>query len=111
MNIQPTPAALPVLIEVKKAQAVVEGSVEKMVRVRNTSGVEPSSKKIVSSPPEINGENISLDFSVDPTTGERVVRILDKKTGELIRQVPPEELLQVMAALRALKGLLLSTKS
>lgn len=111
MNIQPTPAALPVLIEVKKAQAVVEGSLEKMVRVSGPSEVEQASKEIVSSPPEINGQNIALDFSVDPRTGERVVRILDKKTGELIREVPPEEVLQVMAALRALKGLLLSTKS
>lgn len=82
-----------------------------MVRVSGPSEVDPPSKKIVSDPPAINGENISLDFSVDPRTGERVVRILDKKTGEMIREVPPEEVLQVMAALRALKGLLLSTKS
>jgi uncharacterized FlaG/YvyC family protein len=111
MNIQPMPPALSTAIEVKKTESVVKGSLERMVRVRDTSGVEPSSKQIVSTPPDINGENISLDFSVDPTTGERIVRILDKKTGELIRQVPPEELLQVMSALRSLKGLLLSTKS
>jgi flagellar protein FlaG len=111
MNIQPPPPAFSAAIEVKKTESVVEGSLARMVRVRDTSGVEPSSKEIVSSPPDINGENIALDFQVDPTTGERVVRILDKKTGEVIRQVPPEELLQVMAALRSLKGLLLSTKS
>jgi len=89
----------------------VEGSIERMVRVSGPAEVEAASKKIVASPPAINGENISLDFSVDPRTGERVVRILDKQTGQLIREVPPEEVLQVMAALRALKGLLLSTKS
>ena len=111
MDIQPTQAALPVLMQVKKAEAVVEASLQKMVRVSGPAAVEPASKKIVSSPPEINGENIALDFSVDPRTGERVVRILDKTTGELIREVPPEEVLQVMAALRALKGLLLSRKT
>jgi flagellar protein FlaG len=111
MNIQPPPPGYSAAIEVKKTESVVEGSLERMVRVRNTSGVEPSSKQIVSAPPEVNGENIALDFSIDPTTGDRVVRILDKKTGEVIRQVPPEEVLRVMAALRSLKGLLLSTKS
>jgi flagellar protein FlaG len=111
MNIQPPPPAYSAAIEVQKTESVVEGSLEKMVRVRDTSGVDPSSKQIVTSPPEVNGENIALDFSTDPTTGERVVRILDKNTGEVIRQVPPEELLRVMASLRSLKGLLLATES
>jgi FlaG protein len=110
MNIQQIPAAASVAIEPKKAETVVEGSLEKVVRVRNTSGVEPAANSIAP-PPAINGENVALDFSVDATTGERVVRILDKQTGEVIRQVPPEELLQVMTTLRSLKGLLLSTKS
>jgi flagellar protein FlaG len=39
------------------------------------------------------------------------VQVIDKETGELIRQVPPEELLNVMQSLRALKGILLSRKS
>lgn len=81
-----------------------------MVRVHGASSVEKPQSRIVS-PPEINGANISLQFAVDVNTGEKVVKIIDKETGELIRQVPPEELLNVMQTLRALKGLLLSTKS
>jgi flagellar protein FlaG len=108
MNIQPTPASPPISIQIKKS--VVEGALEKMVRVRDTSRIEKPSSRIVE-PPEINGANIGLQFAVDSATGERVVKILDKQTGEVIRQVPPEELLNVMQSLRALKGLLLSTKS
>jgi uncharacterized FlaG/YvyC family protein len=110
MNIQTTPAPQPISIQIQKTASVVEGTPEKMVRARDTSGVEKPSSRIVE-PPEINGANIALQFAVDSATGERVVKILDKQTGEVIRQVPPEVLLNVMQSLRALKGLLLSTKS
>jgi uncharacterized FlaG/YvyC family protein len=110
MNIQPTQPSLPVSMPIKKIESVVEASVERMVRVEDTSGVEPSTKQIVS-PPKINGANIALQFAVDTQTGQRVVQVIDKETGELIRQVPPEELLNVMQSLRALKGVLLSTKT
>ncbi|MGH7768950.1 MAG: flagellar protein FlaG [Candidatus Binatia bacterium] len=110
MNIQPTQPSLPVSIPINKIESVVEASVEKMVRVEDTSGVEPSVKRIVS-PPEINGANIALQFAVDTQTGQRIVQVIDKETGELIRQVPPEELLNVMHTLRGLRGVLLSTKS
>src|SRR5256885_8764052 len=98
MHMHAPPTALRVPIQVKRAGAGVEGSLKRMVRVSGPAGVQPSAKKIVS-PPEVNGANIALDFSVDAATGARVVRILDKETGELIRQVPPEELLQVMTTL------------
>jgi flagellar protein FlaG len=110
MNIQPSPAPDQVSIEAKKVENVVERSLERMVRVEDTSGMEAPSTRIVS-PPEINGENLALNFAVDRQTGQRVVQVIDKQTGELIRQVPPEELLDVMQSLRSLKGLLLSTKS
>jgi len=110
MNIQPIQPSLPVSIPIKKIESVVEASVERMVRVEDTAGVEPSVKRIVPQP-EINGANLALQFAVDTQTGQRIVQVIDKETGELIRQVPPEELLNVMHALRALKGLLLSTQS
>ena len=37
----------------------------------------------------------TLEFSVDPTTGRPVVRVLDLHTKELIRQIPSEEVLRV----------------
>jgi uncharacterized FlaG/YvyC family protein len=110
MNIQPTQPALPDSMPIRKIESVVAASVERLVHIEDTSGVEPSIKRIVS-PPEINGENVALQFAVDPQTGQRVVQMIDKWTGELIRQVPPEELLNVMQSLRALKGILLSRRS
>jgi len=110
MTIQPTPAPVKASIQIEKTHSVVEHSLRAILKTHDTTAVAQPAPRIVP-PPAINGANISLDFSVDPTTGERVVKIVDKETGELIRQVPPQELLNVMQALHALKGLLLSTKS
>ncbi len=33
----------------------------------------------------------TLRFKVDVLTGESIIQVLDRDTGELIRQIPPEE--------------------
>ena len=47
-----------------------------------------------------------LRFSVDDTTGKTVVRVVDTSTGEVIRQVPSEELLAISRSIDRLQGLL-----
>jgi len=37
----------------------------------------------------------TINFRVDPSSGEMVVSVLDANTGEVIRQVPGEEALQL----------------
>ncbi|WP_438971091.1 flagellar protein FlaG [Methylophaga sp.] len=37
----------------------------------------------------------SIEFSVDEATGKDVVKILDKQTEEVIRQIPSEEVLAI----------------
>jgi flagellar protein FlaG len=37
----------------------------------------------------------NLNFSVDESTGYHVVRVVNPDTGELIRQLPSEELLKI----------------
>lgn len=49
-----------------------------------------------------------ITFDVDEATGHSVIRVLDKETGELIRQVPPEELLILAAKMKQLSGLIFS---
>ena len=49
-----------------------------------------------------------LDFSVDDDTGKTVVRVIDKQTGTLIRQMPSREMLEIAKALDRLQGLLVS---
>lgn len=49
-----------------------------------------------------------ISFDVDEATGRSVIRVLDKESGEVIRQVPPEELLTLVARMRQLSGLIFS---
>jgi flagellar protein FlaG len=41
-----------------------------------------------------------LSFSVDEKSGHTIVRVVDSNTGELIRQIPAEEMVAVSRALR-----------
>lgn len=41
--------------------------------------------------------NRRLNFSVDKSTGELVVKVIDVDTDEVIRQIPPEEMLRLIA--------------
>lgn len=55
--------------------------------------------------------NSSLEFTVDEETGTSIVKIVDKETKELIRQIPSEEMLSIAKALDTIKGLLVRQKA
>ncbi len=42
-----------------------------------------------------------LHFQVDDATGRTVIRVTNPQTGEVIRQIPSEELLRISASLKA----------
>lgn len=47
-----------------------------------------------------------LQFSVDEASGSQVVRVIDRATQQVIRQMPSEEMLAIASALDRLQGLL-----
>ncbi|ABK42612.1 flagellar protein FlaG protein [Magnetococcus marinus MC-1] len=51
----------------------------------------------------------SLRFAVDRDTEERVVRVVNRQTNEVIRQIPTEEMLTLSRRLRNAQSLLLET--
>lgn len=52
-----------------------------------------------------------LEFSVHEESDKIVVKIFDKESGELIRQVPSEEMLALQDKMRDLTGLLFDEKA
>lgn len=52
-----------------------------------------------------------LQFSVDETSGISVVRVIDRATQQVIRQMPSEETLAIASALDRLQGLLMRQKA
>lgn len=53
----------------------------------------------------------SLQFSIDDDTGKTIVRVSDAQTGEMIRQIPSEELLDIARSLDKMQGMLLQQKA
>lgn len=52
-----------------------------------------------------------LVFSIDQESGRAIVSIIDQKTGETIRQVPPKEMLEISQSIEKMQGLLLREKA
>ncbi len=49
----------------------------------------------------------NLQFSMDEDTGKTIVRVTDIQTGELIRQIPSQEMVELAKALDRMQGALL----
>ena len=47
-----------------------------------------------------------LRFQVDKATGRTVITVIDPVSGDVVRQIPPQELLNIAAGLRAAGNLL-----
>lgn len=54
----------------------------------------------------INGVANDLRFSIDEDTGRTLIKIVDRETDEVIKQIPSEELLRIAKALDKFQGLL-----
>ena len=59
---------------------------------------------------DMNIRSKSLKFSVDESTNRMLVKVIDKESGEIIRQIPSEAILKVAHSLEALKGILFDDK-
>lgn len=53
----------------------------------------------------IQPTNDALEFSLSDETGGIVVKIIDRDTKEVIRQMPSEEMIAIAKALDSIKGL------
>jgi uncharacterized FlaG/YvyC family protein len=61
-------------------------------------------------PVVINGLGVGLKFSVDKETNTHVIQVVDLKTGEVIRQIPPKEVVSFLRAAGLDKGVLFSRR-
>ncbi len=54
--------------------------------------------------------NRGLEFSVDEDSGRDVIKVIDKKSGELIKQYPSEEVLSLVSKLSEATGTFIDSK-
>ncbi len=55
--------------------------------------------------------NTRLTFTIDEDTGETVISIINSETGEVIKKIPPDEILSLKKRIGEMIGLLLDEKA
>ncbi len=95
------------------AQASQDTSGEQAQKVLQKE--EPSAEEIKQNLDAINTQlrsmNISIQFTIDGTTNDVVVKIVDDDTGKVIRQIPPDDVLRIREHLKEMSGLLVKGKA
>ncbi|MEJ2726789.1 MAG: flagellar protein FlaG [Deltaproteobacteria bacterium] len=54
----------------------------------------------------LDGLNKSIHFEVSSETNDVVIQVIDRQTGKIIRQIPPEELLNLRRSFQEVCGVL-----
>lgn len=52
-----------------------------------------------------------LEFAIDPDSSRTVIKVVDQQTGDVIRQMPSAEALEIAKALDKVQGLLISQRA
>jgi flagellar protein FlaG len=79
----------------------IEQAVEFPAATRATAAasVRPASERNAPAPP-----GPAFRFWTDRETGKTVISVLDSETREVIRQIPPEEILAIARAIGRMRG-------
>ena len=104
-------------------QEPVRTDAEVVAQVANTV-IKPSSVDATSQPTRevvakaaadiqqfVQSMGRNLSFSVDEVSGYHVVRVVNPNTGELVRQLPSEELLKIARDFERLNSVLVSQRA
>lgn len=59
----------------------------------------------------VSSMDSALQFSVDDDTKINVVKLIDRSTNEVIRQIPTEEVIHISKAIDSLQGMLIKDKA
>jgi flagellar protein FlaG len=119
-NFQPSSVASGRELPRSDLDSLVENTIAVPVKESNTTDTQNTNKVDVSNtgPANVNQQEVksqieelqqfnqnidrSLQFKVDEELGVTIVRVIDKETDELIRQFPPEELINLSRRLKEL---------
>ena len=74
----------------------------------DTEKVEALAKELNQTLRQIDG---NFSVSVDKATGMMVVRITDSNTGEVVKQVPPQQILDACVCMEKIIGLLINDQA
>lgn len=107
MSIQPIPSAA-----ANVAPAPSRPTPNPPVELANKPENEPIDRQSIEAAVEktrdfVRAIGSDLQFQVDEATGTTVIKVVDRETSEIIRQIPSQEMLEIAQALDRVVGLLL----
>jgi flagellar protein FlaG len=104
---------------IKPVDKVAEGHPERIKKERSDpTGKEPAPFKgddkhslVANLRDFLANLNLDLRFEIDDQTGELVTKVVNLETREVVRQIPPEVLLNLHQALKELRGVLFQSQA
>jgi flagellar protein FlaG len=99
----------------KTAQEAVKAEAKVTAEAKAKDELQPRPEELQSALQKIK-EFVSaaasdISFSIDSESGRSVVKVIDRSTKEVIRQIPSQEFLEMSKALDRLQGILLKNKA
>lgn len=115
MNIQPLGSPLTARPEERALPAVEQHNAQAArtpAKPATQGAAEPSRDEVRDALRKINESMTmspqSLEFAIDEDSKEIVVKILDRATREVVRQIPSVEALEIAKSIDRMRGLLIS---
>lgn len=75
---------------------------------------QPSAERVQEALPKLNALfdtlNVQVRFSVHKATKEIMVKVVNVETGDVIREIPPEKILDMVASMLEMVGVLVDEK-
>ncbi len=102
--------------EMKEKLISIENSIEKKESIKKrVEDIEIDTKELKKLEEKINNVTASLNFQIEfqlhKDSKKFFVKIIDKKTKKVIREIPPEQLLEFYANFEKMLGLLFNGRS
>lgn len=101
---------------VKSAEAQVSPPPAQTTRVNATPESSAADRKAIEDTvakirEAIGPAHSSLKIEIDPDTDGIVVKVLDDKSGEVIRQIPSQEMIEIAKRLDAMQGIFVTKRT
>jgi len=84
---------------------------DKPTSEETSTAVEEINREVEQINDQLSALNRSIRFSVDDSTHDIVVRVVDKESGEVIKELPPENILKLRERMKELSGLMVEEEA
>ena len=109
-SLNPSKASETLSNEVKQQNEIQENNPkenelgnEKLSKKTIKNAIENTNKKLVST-------DRKFEFSINEETNDVIIRVINKETDEVIREIPSEKILDMVAKMMELAGLFIDEK-